>query len=473
MNFRKLLSNFGVAALAQLLSLAISLLMSFIVPKILGMEEFGYWQLFLFYVSYVGLFMLGLNDGVYLIHGGKSLESLDKRAIVSQYYSGLIFQCCAAAIISIIACISVGNPSRLFVILGTAGYLVICNSVTFLGYVFQAVNETKWYSFSSVLDKVVFMLPLVILAALGVDSFRPYVMFSIGAKCVALAYSLFKARDFFRFGVLPPRAAIRESLQSMRVGINLMVANIAGMLMLGIARFSVDHAWGIQRFGQLSFALTLENFYLVFISQFAMVLFPALRQSNNSEVRRVFDGLRIILSLLLPATYLMYYPIRTFVSWWLPDYSSAVAYLAVLLPMVTFETRMNVLGTTYLKVLREERLLLIINVVAAIASAVGVLIGIYVGNNIIVVLLAVVTASGARSILAEHYVARRLDSSPRASWCVDIGFAIVFALANRYLTTTSSFLSLLVLFFLYLAIRWRTIMALLSQTLRSFGRGDN
>ena len=63
---RKLASDIIVAFLAQALSIASSVATTLILPKFLGIESFGYWQLFLFYVSYIGFFHLGINDGVYL-----------------------------------------------------------------------------------------------------------------------------------------------------------------------------------------------------------------------------------------------------------------------------------------------------------------------------------------------------------------------------------------------------------------------
>lgn len=66
MNFKSLASNMVTAFAAQGVSFLASVAMSLIVPKVLGVETYGYWQLFVFYASYSGFFMLGLNDGVYL-----------------------------------------------------------------------------------------------------------------------------------------------------------------------------------------------------------------------------------------------------------------------------------------------------------------------------------------------------------------------------------------------------------------------
>ena len=66
------------AVFAQGLSTAVSVILTLLLPKVLGVAEFGYWQLFIFYLGYVGFFHFGINDGVYLIHGGETRDALDK-----------------------------------------------------------------------------------------------------------------------------------------------------------------------------------------------------------------------------------------------------------------------------------------------------------------------------------------------------------------------------------------------------------
>ena len=84
MNIRKTIQNIFYAFFAQGLSLFMSVLMLAIVPKVLGIVEFSYWQLFLFYCSFVGFFHLGFNDGVYLQLGGKDYSEINKELIGNQ-----------------------------------------------------------------------------------------------------------------------------------------------------------------------------------------------------------------------------------------------------------------------------------------------------------------------------------------------------------------------------------------------------
>lgn len=76
---KKLLLNSSYAITSNLLSLLVSTLVILILPKLIGVEEYGYWQLYLFYTSYVGFAHLGWIDGIYLKYGGEEYERLDKQ----------------------------------------------------------------------------------------------------------------------------------------------------------------------------------------------------------------------------------------------------------------------------------------------------------------------------------------------------------------------------------------------------------
>ena len=84
--------NFLFAIVAQGISLMVSCLTNLILPKVLSVNSFSWWQLFIFYSMYVPCLALGLNDGIYLRYGGAHIESLDFESIKSQYVFGQIAQ---------------------------------------------------------------------------------------------------------------------------------------------------------------------------------------------------------------------------------------------------------------------------------------------------------------------------------------------------------------------------------------------
>ena len=409
MDKTSILHNIKTAFSAQGISLVASSAMSLLVPKVLGVEGFGYWQLFIFYASYTGFFHLGLNDGVYLLNGGKQRFQLHLRSLNSQFLLGMSIQLLMALAIAAFVFASERGSSRTFILAATAVNLVLTNASGFLGYLFQAVNETRLFSLSTVADRAPFLVVLVLMVLLGVDDFRCYVALYLLTKGLSFAFCLWNARDMLFSGFSGLGEAWRDTVRSVRVGIKLMLANIASMLVLGVARALVDAVWGIEEFGRVSLSLSLVNFFITFVTQVSMVLFPALRRSGRSELASLFRRIRDALGLVLPLAYILYFPMAWILSAWLPQYSESMRYLALLMPLCLFNARMDLCGSTFLKVLREERVLLLLNAATVIVSTVTVCIGVYVFESLDAVLVGVSFSVAIRAIAAEAWVASELE----------------------------------------------------------------
>lgn len=416
MNYRSIAGNMFTAFAAQGISFLASIAMSLLVPKVLGVTTYGYWQLFVFYASYSGFFMLGLNDGVYLIEGGNTRDKIDKRAINSQFRFGMAFQFIVATVIVLAAIITCPQPERAFVLTAFALYTVLYNLSGYLGYIFQAMNETKLFSYSVMIERLVFLCIILFLVFLHIPDFEPYVISYLFSKSCSLAYCVIHAHDFLRAGTLNLSETARLSFDSMRVGFALMISNVASMLILGVARALVDNAWGIETFGRVSFSLSMVNFFITFVSQASMVLFPALRQGTDAERKSFYRGIRDTMEIALPLVYLLYFPIAAILALWLPQYANSMHFFALLLPVCVFDTKMDLCCTTYFKVLREERILLKVNLTTLAGSALLSSVGVYAIGSLDAVLLGSVICVICRSMWSERHLNIRLNapSSPVA-----------------------------------------------------------
>lgn len=434
MDLRSLARNTSIAFLAQGIAMGVSVLTTLLVPKLLGVAQYGYWQLFIFYSTYVGFCHLGLNDGVYLENGGVRRDRIDKRSVNSQFLVGIVFQAVLASVVLLGVWASGLGPERSFVLGVVALYMVVKNAASYLGYAFQAMNETVLYSLSCIIERLSFLVPLAALLLLRVRTFEGYAIAYLTASVVQLLYCLWHARDFLRSGLLTPAEALHESVGSVRIGIKLMFANIASQLVLGIARFAIDAAWGIETFGKLSLSLSLVNFFLSFVSQAAMVLFPALREGGEDDQRRFYRVARDGMSLLFPAVYLLYFPLSWLLTLWLPEYAESVRFFIYLLPICVFDSRMSISCTTLFKVRREEGTLFAINVATTFVSAVGTLVGVVVFRSVYVVIAAVTIAIVARSTFSELLLSKRIGIGSGA--VLTVGELAVTAV---FITAASSF----------------------------------
>ena len=453
MNVKRILGNFSVAIIAQGIVLIGSVLTSLLVPKVMGVTQFGYWQLFIFYGNYIGFFHLGLNDGVYLFNGGLSRKKVDKQSLNSQFVVGMLYQLLFSAVIIGAALMADFGQDRMFVLVMTGVYLLVTNGAAYIGYVLQAMDETRRYSAYSAINGTLFLVPLVAMLALRVDSFQYYVIFYTLAHAVAFLVCLWWVRDFIPCGLLPVRQALADTGRSIRAGIKLMIANVASMLILGISRFFVDSLWSIEVFGMVSFALSMVSFFLLFASQASMVLFPALRKADEGETVRFFQASRDALDLFLPVCYLLYFPEVLILGWWLPKYEPSFIYFAYLMPVVVFNGKMNMVGNTYLLVLRREGLLLGINAIAVAVSGIGALVGAFVLHSIEFMIAAAVLALMWRSAHVERMLAREFGVPNSKLFAGSLAVTLAFLASTMLLSLPAAFAVTAVLYaaFLFLA----------------------
>jgi O-antigen/teichoic acid export membrane protein len=136
------IKNFSYTISSNLISLIISTLVVIVVPKLVGVEEYGYWQLYLFYSSYVGFLHFGWSDGIYLRYGGEEYSDLDKKIFSSQFYMMMLFQFLVAVIIVIIAVLFVSDIDRAFILNMVALNALIINVLSVLLLTLSQVHKS-------------------------------------------------------------------------------------------------------------------------------------------------------------------------------------------------------------------------------------------------------------------------------------------------------------------------------------------
>ncbi|WP_340597901.1 lipopolysaccharide biosynthesis protein [Priestia megaterium] len=443
---RNLFYAFG----AQLISMVLSALMSLVVPKLLGIEDFSFWQLFIFYCGYSGFLHFGLVDGIYLKYGGKRYDTLDFSLIGSQFILTLILQL-SIGVGVVIAAREYGLEfQRLYVVYATLVYMVIYNASAFLGYIFQAVNQTSKYSISVMIDRLFFILIVFTALFKQHSDFYFFVNFYIVSKAIALFYCMYCGKDIILAKKKINKYILKDMLNSISIGSKLLIANIASSLILGIGRIFIDDVWGIKAFGKLSFALSLTVFFLQFISQVSMVLFPALRQTERAQLRDLYINIRSGLSIFLPVIFVLYIPIKTILEIWLPEYKVSLEYMAILLPICVLDGKMQMVCNTYFKVLRKENLLLFINIVTALVSILLCAIGAYLLENINAIIIFMVLSIALRSIFSEIYLAYLMKVNITRQLILEFIILIVFITSIWLFEGILTICILIISYFLYL-----------------------
>lgn len=443
---KKVRQNFIFAFTAQAISLIVSCSTNLVLPKVLSVSGYSYWQLFLFYCTYVPCLALGLNDGIYLRYGGMHRQELNKDDVKSQLVVGLLYQLLLGGILSIIFISFSNSEERRVLFLLVLVYYLFYTGHNFIGFIFQAINETNIYSKSIIIVRIIFFTAQVLLMLIGFKNANTYIFFYIISTSIAFVYLLLMFRPELSLGTFSLQRGINQSLISMRVGVSLMLANICSLLILGVCRQIIDMRWGLIAFGKVSFSLTLMNFALTFITQISLVLFPALRRLSSKAVRQYYIKLNRGLFYLLPLMYIAYLPLGFLLKLWLPKYTASINYLAIVLPICYFDSKMNLIGNTFFKVLNKQVLLLKVNVITIILSAVICFLAAYIFNSMYLVIIGMVIAIMFRNVLADLLLSGYLSINVLPTEIFDIILALLFILIANSLSWWQAMLVMTVLY---------------------------
>lgn len=396
--------NLSFALFAQLLATAFSVLMYLLVPKVMGTESYGYWQLYLLYTNYSGFFHLGLCDGVYLRLGGRDFNSLNYSLLGTQLKFLTIILVSLTSLFYFLTFFFHLPSERRFVILFFVIYTIFYCIHNFLGFIFQAVNKTQIYSLSVIVEKTISLFGVILLIALKVRDYRYYIAIAVFSIALNAVYLIIKARVICFSKLCSFKIAFAEMCSNISVGCILMFAGIASTLIIGIIRMLIDSKWGIDVFGKFSFAISMINMLLLFIRQVSLVLFPALRRINDEERSAMYVRLLEYISIVLPAAYLLYAPVKAALSLWLPQYLSSFKYFGLLMPVCLFEGKTQMIFNTFYKVIRKEKVLLFVNLFSLFVSFLLGSVACFICDNITLAAVVIVVVMATRSIVSEIYI---------------------------------------------------------------------
>ena len=434
MRFVATLKNIAYSFSANFISLGISVFMVMVVPKFLSLDDYGLWQLFLFYFSYVGFFHLGWEDGIYLRYAGKHFDELDRRTFSGQFYSVTLLQIFFAGVVTVGAQIFIDDPIKRLALLCAVWLAPFVNFTNLCNFIMQITNRIKDYARFLLTERIVFFLGVLIFLLIFHKNEFLYMyyakLFSVISVTVIGAYL---CRSLLQPKFRSLRSIVAEARENLTVGSKLMLANIAGMLILGIVRYGISMGWDVATFGRVSLTLGISNFLMVFISSVSVVFFPIIKRMDDDRRVEAYKTLRIALDVILLAALIGYYPLKCIVSWWLPQYAESLIYMSVLFPVCVFDSKLSLLIYTYLKSMRKEALMLKLNVITVLVSLLVTYITVEILHDLDLTVLSIVFIYAFQCCLSESFISHLLKMNLKKEIVMDLLMCGIFIISGWYI----------------------------------------
>lgn len=401
--------NLSLAFLANLFSLFGSTLLTLVLPKFIGITQFSYYQLYIFYTSYIGFFGFGVIEGVYLKHGGEYYEKIKKNVLSAQFriFSFIEFIFSVAILLFVLA-IDIGIQKQT-IFLFVSLCIIIYLPRAFLHNLLQTTGKIKEFAIGVIIEKMIHIVITIFGILMGLGFFEWFICAELIGRFFAALYIFFICRDILKEKPVKLGIIRKECKQELISGLSLMISNVASMLIIGVVRQGVEIFWDVETFGKLSLTLSISNLIMTFINSVALVIFPFLKRSNRFQLVTIYNVMKTVLLVPLLGMLILYYPIKELFLIWLPQYSESLKYMAILFPIFIFECKMSVIVNTYLKALRKERTLLKMNSIFVIISFLITFISCVFFHSLNAVIISIVIILASRCFVGEYLLSKELN----------------------------------------------------------------
>lgn len=462
---KKFAKNVVYSILAQIISLAVSFVLTLIVPRFIDEFQYAYWQMYVLYVGYVGVLHFGLLDGLVLRYSKYDYEELEKSKLRSQLIILLVFTSVITVLMALVCMLAVNAPDNVIFILVAVG-VITKNLVTYSSYMFQITNRINKYVFLIIAQRLTYGVFVAVLLALKVNDFYWYCIADLCGDLVGIVIGIIFNKELFFGKPTGLKSSFGELKTNISSGIILMMANWSAMLMIGSAKMIIQWRWDELLFGKVSFAFSVSNIFLVFVSAISVVLFPSLQRIEPEKLPSMYKSIRNILFPVLFFLMIFYFVGCWILNLWLPKYSSSLVYLGILLPIIIFSSKVSLLTNNYLKVYRKEKLMLLANFISILLGALLFVLCAYVFNNLTALLCCVVGVIMFNSVISEIFVLKTIKVKIIKEFVFEAVMTVGFILCTCLLSLWIGMAVYSGLFLLYCALNYKSIKAIFNRVFK-------
>ncbi len=470
--FKSFISNIFRAVSVNVIRLLISIVLTLFLPMVMGVEEYSYWQLYQFYLTYAVYSSLGWCEGLYLKHGGKKYDSLNKSDVAGQFWSLSIFEVIFNSLIFFVLILNItdGNKQAALAFAFISAFLDILRYC--LQSILQTTNRIADYARIATAERIMYFVFVLIVLAFGGRDFKSLIYAELLARLLSLIYAVIICRKLVLTPLPSMQNILRETKSVLNLGYKLLLANFAGQLIIGIVRFGIENHWGTVVFGKVSLTLSLSNMVVTCISAVGIVLFPMLKQTDPDKLKRLYGIVRVSTTLPILVVLIFYTPISFVLEILLPQYADSLKYLAVLLPVCIFEARSFMLTNTYFNIYGQGGKILLVNSASVALSIVLTAITVFGLNNLDMAVLSIVLLVAFKNIFAELLLQKKLSRNAIPDILLEQGLTWVFIFCNFTMNGLYATLIYVACFLLYLFIK-RKELASTFKEMKSIIKGKS
>lgn len=346
--------------------------MGFLLPKIVGVTDYGYYKTFTLYATYIGLFHFGIADGILLKFGGYDYENLDRPnfRFYSSVYAGT--EAIIGAIVCAVSLIFLTEEySFIFFWLGL--YLVAHNVTGYYQSISQATSRFKELSSRNVIQSALTVLAILALwiyqkASKGQVSYRAYTIIYVLIAVALAGWYIYTYRDI----TFNKRAILWKDIPSLiKLGFPLTIANLCASLVLTLDRQFVNVLFDKDTYAVYAFAYNMLSLVTTATGAISTVLYPNLKKAKKEILEKNYSKLISTVLGFVFGCLVLYFPLCIFVKWFLPKFTDSLLIYRIIFPGLAISSAISIVMNNYYKTMNQSFLYFKKSVVILIVSGIA------------------------------------------------------------------------------------------------------
>lgn len=423
--------NVAIVLISNIISMVSGILIGFIIPKIMGVSEYGYYKTFTLYSSYIGLLHFGFIDGIYLKFAGKKFEDLDKEKF--RTYTRFLF-----LMEGIITVLVVGIS---FFFFGSTYFLIIF----FVGLNIFATNIISYFEFISQITmrfkittaRNIIRCCLNIISVLGLyllSIFKDLVVYNYIYVSIVLSITyllalwyVFTYRNILfgkgrKFG-----EEKKEIFCFFKVGVILLMSNLVSQLVFVVDQQFVNIAFDNDTYSLYAFAYNMISLITIATSAISAVLYPTLKTIDKESIAKNYSRINSYLLIFAAACLAAYYPLLLIVNYFLSQYVDSLQTFLIILPGVLISSNISVVKYNCYKAFGKITNYFVKSVIVLALAIVADLIAYYLFKNTASISMVSISILLIWYMLVELYFVRNF----KVRWIRNF-FYIILIIAGFY-----------------------------------------
>ena len=322
-----------------------------VLPKIMDVNDYGFYKFFTLYASYTVLAQIGFLDGILIKYGGLNYDELDKQKFSTFLKFFILLQLTFSAIVAFVALSFISNEYKI-IFLFWAIYLVIFNVTSFYQMMSQItlrLGELAFRKFLlAVLNSIIVLCFLFFYKIFDVKiDYQMCITALLIISAALMGWYIISYKDILTHQSLSFYSSASALGNLIKNGFPVMIACFCSTFVLVLDRQFVSILFDTKTYAEYAFAYSLLSLVTVALSAASTVMYPHLKRIDASMLTQKYSYLESVLLLVSSAGMLVYYPLNIFINWFIPKYAGSLAYFRVVLPGIVISSIITIIIRNY------------------------------------------------------------------------------------------------------------------------------